>query len=94
MMKLIAETQAAGGVCAVIDSLHHLDTAELVAAGVKLDDLLISQPESREQASEIVDTLLRTGVLDLLVADCSMTYLPRTCGMRTTAVMFVPGVWL
>lgn len=64
---MVAGAQQAGGVCAYVDAGHQLDTEHAVAAGVKLDDLLVSQPDTAEQAAEIVDTLVRTGALDLVV---------------------------
>lgn len=95
-MELIAKTQSTGRVCAVIDTAAKLDTSELAAAGVNLDDLLVSQPESAEQAAEIIDTLIHTGAIDLIVADCcatvAMQALRRGRG-SSTALMLIPGVW-
>lgn len=66
-LSMVAGAQSAGGVCAWVDFGHQLDTAAVKAAGVELADLLISQPDDLEQGLEIVDTLLRTGAIDLVV---------------------------
>ena len=60
-LHAIAEAQSRGGVCAFIDAEHALDTDYARRLGVKLDDLLVSQPDCGEQALEIADTLVRTG---------------------------------
>ena len=76
-LHAIAEAQAAGGVCAFIDAEHALDTAYAARLGVKLDDLLVSQPDCGEQALEITDTLVRTGAVDLIVVDSVAALTPR-----------------
>jgi recombination protein RecA len=76
-LHAIAEAQATGGVCAFIDAEHALDTAYARRLGVKLDDLLVSQPDCGEQALEIVDTLVRTGAIDLIVIDSVAALTPR-----------------
>ena len=68
-LSLIAETQKAGGVAAFIDAEHALDPAWAKTLGIKLDDLLISQPDTGEQALEITETLIRSGGVDLVVVD-------------------------
>jgi len=65
----VAEAQKDGGVCAFIDAEHALDPVYAGKLGVDLDDLLISQPDTGEQALEIADTLVRSGAVDLLVID-------------------------
>jgi len=76
-LHAIAEAQARGGVCAFIDAEHALDTAYAARLGVKLDDLLVSQPDCGEQALEITDTLVRTGAIDLIVVDSVAALTPR-----------------
>ena len=65
-LHLIAEAQKRGGVCAFIDAEHALDVNYARALGVKVDELLISQPDTGEQALEIADTLVRSGALDVV----------------------------
>ncbi len=76
-LHAIAEAQARGGVCAFIDAEHALDTSYAQRLGVNLKDLLISQPDCGEQALEIVDTLVRTGAIDLIVVDSVAALTPR-----------------
>ena len=76
-LHTIAEAQAQGGVCAFIDAEHALDTGYAERLGVKLDDLLVSQPDCGEQALEIADTLVRTGAIDLIVVDSVAALTPR-----------------
>ena len=76
-LHAIAEAQARGGVCAFVDAEHALDTDYARRLGVKLDDLLVSQPDCGEQALEITDTLVRTGAIDLLVVDSVAALTPR-----------------
>ncbi len=66
-LHVIAEAQKKGGVCAFIDAEHALDTIYARKLGVNLEDLLISQPDTGEQALEITDTLVRSGAVDVLV---------------------------
>lgn len=61
--------QKLGGTCAFIDAEHALDVKYAKALGVKVDDLLLSQPDSGEQALEITDALVRSGAVDLVVTD-------------------------
>ncbi len=68
-LHVIAEAQKKGGVCAFIDAEHALDTVYARKLGVNLEDLLISQPDTGEQALEITDTLVRSGAVDVLVVD-------------------------
>ncbi|HMK68199.1 MAG TPA: recombinase RecA, partial [Stellaceae bacterium] len=68
-LQVIAEAQKKGGICAFIDAEHALDPAYARKVGVKIEDLLISQPDTGEQALEIADTLVRSGAIDVLVVD-------------------------
>jgi len=73
----VAEAQKNGGVCAFIDAEHALDPVYAGKLGVDLDDLLVSQPDTGEQALEIADTLVRSGAVDLLVIDSVAALTPR-----------------
>ncbi len=73
----IAEAQKAGGICAFIDAEHALDVGYARKLGVRTDDLLISQPDSGEQALEIAETLVRSGAIDVLVVDSVAALVPR-----------------
>ena len=68
-LQVIAEMQKLGGTCAFIDAEHALDTGYAQKLGVNLSDMLISQPDTGEQALEIVDSLVRSGSVDLVVID-------------------------
>ncbi len=76
-LHTIAEAQKAGGTCAFIDAEHALDTVYAGNVGVNVKDLLISQPDSGEQALEILDTLVRSGAVDLLVVDSVAALTPK-----------------
>jgi recombination protein RecA len=76
-LHVIAEAQKKGGVCAFVDAEHALDPIYARKLGVKLDDLLISQPDTGEQALEITDTLVRSGAIDVLVVDSVAALTPR-----------------
>jgi recombination protein RecA len=76
-LHVIAEAQKKGGVCAFIDAEHALDPIYARKLGVALDDLLISQPDTGEQALEITDTLVRSGAVDVLVIDSVAALTPR-----------------
>ena len=76
-LHAIAECQKAGGVAAFIDAEHALDTVYARNLGVKVDELLISQPDSGEQALEIADTLVRSGALDMIVVDSVAALVPK-----------------
>ena len=76
-LHVIAEAQKRGGVCAFIDAEHALDPIYARKLGVNLDDLLISQPDTGEQALEITDTLVRSGAVDVLVIDSVAALTPR-----------------
>jgi recombination protein RecA len=76
-LQVIAEAQKKGGVCAFVDAEHALDPAYARKLGVNLNDLLISQPDTGEQALEITDTLVRSGAIDVLVIDSVAALTPR-----------------
>jgi recombination protein RecA len=76
-LQVIAEMQKLGGVCAFIDAEHALDTQYAQKLGVDLQDLLISQPDTGEQALEIVDALVRSGSVDLIVVDSVAALTPK-----------------
>jgi recombination protein RecA len=76
-LHVIAEAQKKGGVCAFVDAEHALDPVYARKLGVNLEDLLISQPDTGEQALEITDTLVRSGAVDVLVIDSVAALTPR-----------------
>ena len=76
-LQVIAEMQKLGGTCAFIDAEHALDTVYAQKLGVNLEDLLISQPDTGEQALEITDALVRSGAVDLVVIDSVAALTPR-----------------
>jgi recombination protein RecA len=76
-MHVVAEAQRNGGSCAYIDAEHAMDPAYARAIGVDIDELLISQPDTGEQALEITDILIRSGSLDVIVIDSVAALTPR-----------------
>ena len=76
-LHAVAEAQKAGGTCAFIDAEHALDPGYARKLGVDTDNLLISQPDTGEQALEIADTLVRSGVLDVVVIDSVAALVPK-----------------
>ncbi len=76
-LQVIAEMQKLGGTCAFIDAEHALDTHYAEKLGVNLQDMLISQPDTGEQALEIVDSLVRSGAIDLVVIDSVAALVPK-----------------
>jgi recombination protein RecA len=76
-LHTVAEAQKKGGVCGFIDAEHALDAVYAKKLGVNLEDLLISQPDTGEQALEIADTLVRSGAIDVLVVDSVAALVPR-----------------
>jgi recombination protein RecA len=76
-LHVVAEAQKLGGVCGFVDAEHALDPVYARKLGVALDDLLISQPDTGEQALEITDTLVRSGALDVLVVDSVAALTPK-----------------
>jgi recombination protein RecA len=76
-LQTIAESQKRGGICAFVDAEHALDPIYARKLGVKVDDLLISQPDTGEQALEIADTLVRSGAVEVLVIDSVAALTPR-----------------
>jgi recombination protein RecA len=77
-LHAIAEAQKKGGTCAFIDAEHALDPVYARKLGVNLDNLLISQPDTGEQALEICDTLVRSGAIDVVVVDSVAALVPRS----------------
>src|SRR5579875_1522125 len=76
-LQLIAEAQRRGGIAAFIDAEHALDVTYARKLGVRIEDLLVSQPDNGEQALEIADTLVRSGAIDVLVVDSVAALVPR-----------------
>jgi recombination protein RecA len=76
-LHCVAESQKKGGICAFIDAEHALDPVYARKLGVNIDELLISQPDTGEQALEICDTLVRSGAVDVLVVDSVAALVPR-----------------
>jgi len=76
-LHAVAEAQKSGGVCAFVDAEHALDPSYARKLGVNLDELLISQPDSGEQALEITDTLVRSTSVDVVVVDSVAALVPR-----------------
>lgn len=76
-LHVIAEAQKIGGICAFIDAEHAMDPEYAKRLGVKIDELLISQPDTGEQALEIVDSLVRSGKLDVIVVDSVAALTPK-----------------
>jgi recombination protein RecA len=76
-MHIVAEAQRNGGICAYIDAEHAMDPSYTAAIGVDVDELLISQPDTGEQALEITDMLIRSGSVDIVVIDSVAALTPR-----------------
>lgn len=76
-LHVVAEAQKKGGVCAFVDAEHALDTVYARKLGVDLENVLISQPDTGEQALEIADTLVRSGAIDVLVVDSVAALTPK-----------------
>ena len=76
-LHVIAEAQKKGGICAFIDAEHAMDPEYAKRLGVKIDELLISQPDTGEQALEIVESLVRSGKLDVIVIDSVAALTPK-----------------
>jgi len=76
-LHVVAEVQKAGGTAAFVDAEHALDPSYAHKLGVNLDDLLVSQPDTGEQALEITDTLVRSGAIDVIVIDSVAALTPR-----------------
>lgn len=76
-LHVVAESQKNGGTCAFIDAEHALDPSYARKLGVNIDELLISQPDTGEQALEIADTLVRSGAVDLVVIDSVAALVPK-----------------
>jgi recombination protein RecA len=76
-LHIVAEAQKAGGIAAFVDAEHALDIGYARKLGVKTDDLLVSQPDTGEQALEITEVLIRSGAIDVLVVDSVAALVPR-----------------
>lgn len=76
-MHVVAEAQRNGGICAYVDAEHAMDPVYAKAIGVDIDELLISQPDTGEQALEITDMLIRSGSIDVIVIDSVAALTPR-----------------
>jgi recombination protein RecA len=76
-LQVIGNAQKSGGICAFVDAEHALDPSYARKLGVKLDDLLVSQPDTGEQALEIVETLVRSNAVDVVVVDSVAALVPR-----------------
>ncbi len=76
-LQVVAEAQKKGGICAFVDAEHAMDPAYAKKLGVKTDELLISQPDTGEQALEITDTLIKSGSVSVLVVDSVAALTPR-----------------
>ncbi|WP_041321135.1 recombinase RecA [Hyphomicrobium denitrificans] len=76
-LHVVAEAQKRGGICAFVDAEHAIDPGYAKKLGVKVEDLLISQPDTGEQALEIADTLVRSGAIDVLVVDSVAALTPK-----------------
>jgi recombination protein RecA len=76
-LQVIANAQKSGGICAFVDAEHALDPSYARRLGVGLDDLLVSQPDTGEQALEIVETLVRSNAVDVVVVDSVAALVPR-----------------
>ena len=94
-LHVVAEEQKKGGVCAFVDAEHALDPQYAKKLGVDLDELLISQPDTGEQALEIVDTLVRSNAIDVLVVDSVAALVPRALDLLDDASPLVRAmaVW-
>ncbi len=90
-LHILAEMQKLGGTCAFIDAEHALDVKYAKALGVKVDDLLLSQPDSGEQALEITDALVRSGAVDLVVIDSVAALCMRKQAEQTGTQRLVSG---
>lgn len=76
-LHIVAEAQKKGGTCAFVDAEHALDPVYAKKLGVNIDELLISQPDTGEQALEIADTLVRSGAIDVVVVDSVAALVPK-----------------
>lgn len=76
-LHAVAEAQKSGGTCAFVDAEHALDPSYARKLGVNIDNLIISQPDTGEQALEIADTLVRSGAIDVLIVDSVAALVPK-----------------
>ena len=77
-LQVVAEAQKAGGICAFVDAEHAMDPIYAKKLGVKTEELLISQPDTGEQALEIADNLIRSGAIDIIVIDSVAALTPKS----------------
>src|SRR4029079_19537842 len=90
-LHVVAEAQKRGGICGLLDGAHALDIVYARKLGVDLEQLLISQPDTGEQALEITDTLVRSGAIDVLVVD-SVAALPPKAELEGEMGEQLPGL--
>lgn len=76
-LHAVAEAQSKGGICAFIDAEHALDPEHAAKLGIKVDDLIISQPDYGEQALDIVEMLVRSGAVDIIIVDSVSALVPK-----------------
>ena len=89
-LHAIAESQKRGGICAFVDAEHAMDPSYAHKLGVNIDELLISQPDTGEQAREMADTLVRSGAIAILVIDSVAALVPKA-QMNATTGDSLPG---
>jgi predicted ATP-dependent serine protease len=87
-LHIVAEAQKLGGVCAYIDAEHAMDPDYASKLGVKINDLLISQPDTGEQGLEITESLVRSGKIDVIVVDSVAALTPRIKRSRSWGIVF------
>jgi RecA/RadA recombinase len=90
-MHIVAEVQKEGGVAAFVDAEHALDPDRAKAVGVKIDKLLISQPDNGEQALDIVEALVRSNSVDIIVVDSVAALTPRR---RRSKARWAIHIWV
>ena len=90
-MHVVAEAQRMGGICAYIDAEHAMDPIYAKAIGVDVDELLISQPDTGEQALEICDMLIRSGAIDVVVIDSVAALTPKAEIEGSRAAVRIPA---
>ena len=92
-LQVIAEAQKLGGTAAFVDAEHALDPQYAENVGVNVEDLLVSQPDTGEQALEITDMLVRSGAVDIVVIDSVASLTPKAEGLRPKKCFFclLPG---
>ena len=86
-LQVVAEAQKSGGICAFVDAEHALDPVYAKKLGVNTEELLISQPDTGEQALEIADTLVKSGSISVIVIDSCLLYTSPSPRDRTRSRM-------